>query len=71
MSKSLKPSRTVVQPRASRIRRDPPPPPSKIEAARSYWDPSEWESWVVVTGVTLFGIALAIIIIGFSDYTNG
>jgi LPS sulfotransferase NodH len=58
--------------RVSRIRRDPPPPPGATQRAfnslRAYSD--GWESWMVVTGVSFFAIALTIIAFAFSDYTS-
>jgi len=58
--------------RPSRIRRDPvplsetPTGPGK----RAYWDPSQWETWMVVTGVIFFAVALTIITFGISDFTS-
>ena len=71
MSKEWKPRKTTVELRASRIRRDPvraedPAGPAK----KAYWDPSEWETWVVVVGVVLFALALSALVIGVSEITN-
>ena len=77
MGQNLKTGKQTVelqsgQPRVSRIRRDPPPPPGATQRAfnslRAYSD--EWESWMVVIGVTFFAIALTIIAFAFSDYTS-
>jgi len=73
VSKTFKPGRSAVElrspegPRPSRIRRDPPGrvPDKSVRA-----DPSEYEYWVVAIGVTLFAIAITIIILGISDYTS-
>ena len=53
--------------RPSRIRRDPVPvtAPKKVNAY-----PSEREVMTVVVGVILFALALAVIIVGVSDYTS-
>lgn len=72
MIKRSKIRRQPVAARPSRIRREPLP---RAEAAAApgkarYWDPRVSETWVVVTGVTLFGIALAIITFGFSDFLS-
>ena len=69
MSKPFKPGKSSVELRPSRIRREPPPPP-KGEGMRTYWDASEWESWVVVVGVVLFALALSVISIGFGVITS-
>jgi len=77
VGKNVKPGKQTVElqsdaPRGSRIRRDPPPPPGATERAfnslRAYSD--QWESWVVVTGVPFFAIALTIIAFAISDYTS-
>ena len=69
MSKPWKPRRETVELRPSRIRRDPVRA-EKPAAPNSYWDPTEWEAWMVGIGVSLFGLAIAIIILGISDYTS-
>ena len=51
--------------RPSRIRRDPPPPEAK---PKELAPPGERETWTVVIGVLMFGIAITIIILGISDY---
>ena len=68
-----KPAKSFVElnrdgPRPSRIRREPPPPPEKPKELKAY--PTERETWAVSIGVLLFGIAITIIIIAFSDYTS-
>ena len=68
MNKTWKPSRTTVELRPSRIRREPPPPPEKPKELKAY--PTERESWAVAIGVLLFGIAITIIIIAVSEYTS-
>ena len=54
--------------RPSRIRREPPVRAEDVAAARRAWDPSTWETWVVVTGVVMFAVALSIIMFGVSDF---
>jgi hypothetical protein len=57
--------------RASRIRRDPVPMDKPADlVGRNYWDPDEWESWMVVVGVVLFALAITIVTIGISDATS-
>ena len=58
--------------RPSRIRRDPVPisEASTTPRKRAFWDPTEWETWTVVTGVIFFAIALTIITFGISDFTS-
>jgi len=72
VSKPLNPGRKAVElnppARPSRIRRDPPAPAPAQKALNPY--PTEREAWVVVIGVLSFALAIAIIIIGFSDYTS-
>ena len=70
MSKLLNNNRKKsVELAPSRIRRDPPPA-QRPGGVKDYWDPTRWDTWVVVTGVVLFAIAVSIIIVGFSDYTS-
>ena len=71
MSKHWNPGKTAVELRPSRIRRDPVPAAKPGAADKGYWDPSEWETWVVVVGVGLFALAIATIMIGFSHITSG
>ena len=47
--------------RVSRIRRDPPPKAKEITAA----EVKERDAWDVAIGVTLFALALFIIMVGF------
>lgn len=54
--------------RPSRIRREPPPM-EKPKSLRAY-PTTERETWIVVIGVLLFGIAITIITLGISDFTN-
>ncbi len=54
-------------PKGSRIRRDPPPPPSKDTIVRFR---SEHEQVTVIAGVVFFALAMFIIIVNFSDYLN-
>ncbi|HVM38681.1 MAG TPA: hypothetical protein VM265_09890 [Sphingomicrobium sp.] len=70
MSKPWTSSKPTVELRPSRIRRDPVPLAKPAEAAKNYWDPSEWETWTVVVGVLFFGLAISIIVIGFSEFTS-
>jgi hypothetical protein len=53
----------------SRIRRDPVRAPGP-DAAKNYWDPAQWETWVVVAGVVLFALALTFLSVGFSEITS-
>lgn len=69
MSKAGKPGRHIVQPRPSRIRRDPPARPIAVKPT-ALADVAEREAWTVVTGVLLFAAAITIIIIGVSDYLS-
>lgn len=65
MSKSLKPGRTIVMPRVSRIRREPPP----VEKER-FWRTREWEKRFAVVGVALVALALALIWVGLGHLTS-
>jgi hypothetical protein len=68
--KSSKPARKPsVELRPSRIRRDPPALPARLDKA-ALPDLEERETWLVVVGVILFGLAFMIITIGFSDITS-
>jgi hypothetical protein len=75
MKKLSKPGKNTVElspaaPRPSKIRRDPPPPQRAAKLTVLPDDP-EREAWTILIGVLLFGIAITVIIIGFSDYTSG
>lgn len=50
-------------PRASRIRRDPPPAAKEVE----YRDPEERDRQDVILGIIVFTLALVVILIGFSS----
>lgn len=71
MSNVSKPGKQTVElnapPQPSRIRREPAPI-EKLKSVRAY--PTERETWTVVIGVALFGIALTIIALGISEFTN-
>ena len=69
MSKLSKPGKTTVELRPSRIRRDPVRA-AEPAAPKAYWDPSEWETWAVVVGVSLFALAITALSIGFGAITN-
>ena len=64
MSKQFKPGRTIVMPRASRIRRDPPP----VEKEK-FWRSRDWERRLAVAGVLLFALALTGLIVAFGHLT--
>ena len=66
--KRQKPAAASAAPRPSRIRRDPPGrvPDKTVNAY-----PAEREMWTVIIGVIAFAVALAVIIVGFSDWLNG
>ena len=70
MQTSAKPKVALAggAPKPSRIRREPPPleKPSKLRA----YPTTEREAWIVAVGVILFGIAIAVIIFGVSEYTK-
>lgn len=72
MIKGSKIRRQPVQLRPSRIRRDPPARAGAavVTGKKTYWDPRSSETWVVVTGVVLFAIALFIITFGISDFMS-
>lgn len=71
MNRNWTPSKKTVELRPSRIRREPVPIARPAEADRkAYWDPSEWETWQVVVGVLLFGLAISVIIVGISEFTS-
>lgn len=64
MSKQFNPGRTIVMPRASRIRREPP-----AKAVERFWQKREWERRFAIAGVILFAIALALIWVGIGYIT--
>ena len=56
-------------PRPSRIRREPPAPPPQQRILTPH--PTERETWTVIIGIALFGLAIFVIILGFSDMMAG
>lgn len=52
--------------RVSRIRRDPPPVATRTFVRYR----REHEARIVALGILFFAVAIAIIIVGVSDYTN-
>jgi len=76
MSRKWEPKKQTVEldpaARPSRIRREPPPPPGKLDAIASKvdWDSREWEVRFAVVGVAAFAIALCIIAVAFAGYTG-
>ena len=64
MSKHWNPGKKTVELRPSRIRRDPAPAERK-KLARSH----ELQMWGGVTGITLFAIAITVLILGISAAT--
>ena len=68
VSKLLNTGKQAVELRPSRIRREPPGRLAEKEL-RAY-PTTERETWIVVIGVTLFALAIAIIIVGVSNYTS-
>ena len=67
--KTPKSGRKTVELQPSRIRREPPP---RADKAPWLWmgQTTEQEAWTVAIGVMLFGVALAIITMGFSAITS-
>ena len=57
-------------PRPSRIRREPVRADEAAGPVSKFWNPSEWETWVVVVGVILFALALTALSIGVSEVTS-
>ena len=66
MSKHWTSGKQSVELRASKIRRDPPPPPQRtiLQNAR------DGETRTVVIGVLAFAIVITFLIFWFSDYTS-
>ena len=71
MSKPWTPKRQTVELQPSKIRREPPPQPSLLKQALLPDDATERETWTVVIGVMLFGVAITFLTIWFSDFTAG
>ena len=71
MIKSSKPGKQSVELKPSRIRRDPVAIGKAAEptTVTSYWHTTEGEAWIVGIGVVLFALAVAVITIGFSNFT--
>ena len=65
MSKQFKPGRTVVQPRASRIRREP-----VREERDLVWRSREWEIRFAIIGMVLFALAITLLSVGIGEVTS-
>jgi hypothetical protein len=75
VSKQWKPGKKTVelQPsaRPSRIRRDPVPLSTAVDAAKKLqWFESDRETWIVAIGVVLFALALTALTVGFGAITS-
>jgi hypothetical protein len=68
MTAPWQPKRPTVELRPSKIRREPPPPPSGKPSMLRL--PTEDESWAVALGVLAFAIAFTYLIFWISDYTS-
>ncbi|MGI8705934.1 MAG: hypothetical protein ACR2JJ_09110 [Sphingomicrobium sp.] len=69
MSKLLKPGRTNVELRPSRIRRDPPVPAEQA-AKEVSWRSSEGEIKLAVIGIVMFALAINAVVLGISAITG-
>jgi hypothetical protein len=57
--------------RPSRIRREPPPAAERADAPeRLLFSTSEGEIWLAVFGMIAFALAIDIIVVAISAYTN-
>ena len=52
--------------RVSRIRRNPPP----VVREKPAVDPEERDQWVVILGVITFALAIAVVVLAFSSYSD-
>ena len=52
--------------RVSRIRRDPPPKPAKIDIV----DTEENEQWALAIGILAFALAIVVVIFAFGTYST-
>lgn len=74
MSKQWKPAKPTVklqaEPRPSRIRRDPVPASKPATDKQLRWQSNEREILLAVVGMVLFALAIDIIMLAISAYTN-
>ena len=76
MSKPLKPGKKSVEldaaVRPSRIRRDPPPRSGKAADPdkQMRWRTDEWEIKLAILGIIAFALAINVITLAVSAYTN-
>ena len=74
MAKPLKPGKKSVvldQPaRVSRIRRDPVPIHDGAAEKKVHWRTSEREIWIAIIGIVAFALAIDIIMVAASAYSN-
>jgi hypothetical protein len=55
------------RPVGSRIRRDPPPPPPKKVSPSEL---REKEAWLIGTGITVVGLAIAVVIVAAAQWAG-
>ena len=73
MGKHWKPRKQTVAldpaARPSRIRRDPVRSPDPVSAQKAFWRSAEWEVRLGVSGVVMFGVAIATAVVGIAAAT--
>ena len=63
-----KPAKKSVELKPSKIRRDPVRSnPAAGPTGRAWFQSSEWEAWIVVSGVVLFALALTALSFGAGE----
>jgi hypothetical protein len=71
MTRPLSTSKKTVELRPSRIRRDPALINTPKEAEKELrWRSSEWEIKLAIVGIIAFALAINIIIVAVSAYSN-
>lgn len=72
MIKSSKREKPTVELRPSRIRRDPPASAASAAEAEKklHWQSNEREIWLAIAGVVAFALAIDIVLVAISAWTN-
>lgn len=66
-----KPAKKTVELKPSKIRRDPVRAnPVAGPTGKAWFNSSEWETWMVVSGVVLFALALTALSFGIGEVTG-
>lgn len=71
MTNRSKPTKPTVELRPSRIRRDPVQVAKPADSGKDlWWRSNEWEIKLALIGIVAFALAINVIVVAVSAYTN-